>query len=45
MHMSFNGKEHMYISINWMHVLIRELNLEVHGCSHYPGMSNALPWK
>jgi hypothetical protein len=23
MHISFNGKEHMYISIDWLHVLKR----------------------
>jgi hypothetical protein len=31
--MSLNGKEHMYISINWLHVL-KALSLDVHGCSH-----------
>jgi hypothetical protein len=31
--MSFNGEEHMYTSIEWLHVL-RALSLGVHRCSH-----------
>jgi hypothetical protein len=39
MHMSFNGNEHMYISIAWLHVL-KSIEL---GCTRmftYPCMSN-----
>jgi hypothetical protein len=39
--MSFNGKELVYISIDWLHVL-KALSLEVHGCSCYPDMSNVM---
>jgi hypothetical protein len=33
MHIIFNGEEHMYTSIRWLHVL-RALSLEVLRCSH-----------
>jgi hypothetical protein len=41
MHMSFNGEEHMHISIDWLHVL-KALSLDVHGCSCYTDMSNVM---
>jgi len=41
MHMSFNGAKRMHISIDWLHVL-KELSLDVHGCSCYPDMSNVM---
>jgi hypothetical protein len=33
MHMSFNGQEHMHISIDWLHDL-KALSFTVHGCLH-----------
>jgi hypothetical protein len=33
MHMSFNGQEHMYISIDWLHDL-KALSFNVHECLH-----------
>jgi hypothetical protein len=44
MHMSLNGREHMYISIGWLHVL-RTLSFDVHGYLHCLGMSNAVSWE
>jgi len=43
MHMSLNGKEHMYISIDWLHDLMT-LNLNVHGYSCCSNISNAVSW-
>jgi hypothetical protein len=41
MHMNFNGQEHMYISIDWMHGL-KALSYNVHGCLHCLELENVM---
>jgi hypothetical protein len=42
MHTSLHGKDLMYISIRWSHVLIAYIELESTWIHDYPGASNSM---